>query len=101
MRSEKQRYESGNGSMMSGDNIIVKDKGFFGNFEPLDVLIWLDGPRTFTLLDQDGKLCFAHWLQELEGLWQYVVDQQFVVQSVSLTTWEQLPQDALPERGTI
>jgi len=83
--------------------------------------------------NSSGKLCFAHWLQELEGLWQYVVvgitdtilnelnngeqsildvlrqprpyvvlvDQQFVVQSVSLTTWEQLPQDALPERGTI
>jgi len=112
---------------------MPKDHGYFGNFEPLDVFIWLDGPRTFTLLDKDGELCFAHWLQELDGLWQYVVvpitekilselkngeqslldvlrqpriylvrvDAESVVQSVLLTHWEQLPQDALPERGTM
>ena len=50
----------------------MKDKGYFGSFEPQKVFIWLDGPRTFSLLDQDGQLCFAHWLQEVDNIWQFV-----------------------------
>ncbi len=118
---------------MSGIVEINKRNDYFGEFEPLEVLIWLDGPRTFTLNDQDGQLCFAHWLQEVENHWHYVVvpiseqilkelnngeqslldvlqqprvyvvvvDAQFQVQRVSLTNFNQLPQDALPVRGTM
>lgn len=52
---------------------IRKDPKIFGQFEPVEMYIWLDGPRTFTLLDEDGQLCLAHWLQEVGPLWQYVV----------------------------
>ena len=111
----------------------MKDKGYFGNFEPKEVFIWLDGPRTFSLLDQDGQLCFAHWLQEVEDLWQFVVvpvtenilkelnngelslrdvlqqpriyvvavASDASVQSITLTSWDELPQEALPEPGTM
>lgn len=58
---------------MTTTNQILKDETFFGRFEPKDVFIWLDGPRTFTLLDQEGELCFAHWLQQIGDSWQYVV----------------------------
>ena len=119
--------------MMSNKIEIEKGNDYFGRFEPLEVLIWLDGPRTFTLLDQDGLLCMAHWLQEIDNHWYYVVvpitdeilkklnsgehslldvlhqprvyvvavDQQFHVLAVSLVPFEELPQDALPERGTV
>ena len=118
---------------MSDKIEIKKGNDYFGRFEPLEVLIWLVGPRTFTLLDQDGLLCMAHWLQEIDNHWDYVVvpitdeilkklnsgeqslldvlhqprvyvvavDQQFHVQAVSLVPFEELPQDALPERGTM
>jgi hypothetical protein len=119
--------------MMSDKIEIEKGNDYFGRFEPVEVLIWLDGPRTFTLLDQDGLLCMAHWLQEIDNHWYYAVvpitdeilkklssgeqslldvlhqprvylvavDEQFQVQAVSLVPFEQLPQDALPERGTM
>ncbi|MFO0978654.1 MAG: hypothetical protein U0996_19765 [Planctomycetaceae bacterium] len=58
---------------MTTKNPVPKDNTTFGNFEPKEVLIWLDGPRTFTLLDQDEQLCLAHWLREVGELWQYVV----------------------------
>jgi len=58
---------------MTTTNPAPKDNTTFGNFEPKEVLIWLDGPRTFTLLDQDEQLCLAHWLREVGELWQYVV----------------------------
>ena len=58
---------------MTTTNPAPKDNTTFGNFEPKKVLIWLDGPRTFTLLDQDEQLCLAHWLREVGELWQYVV----------------------------
>lgn len=45
----------------------------FGRLEPIDVFIWHDGPRTFTLRDADGGLCLAHWLDEGEEIWRYVV----------------------------
>ncbi|MBL8813204.1 MAG: MarR family transcriptional regulator [Planctomycetaceae bacterium] len=118
---------------MTTQNLIPKDKTLFGAFEPKDVLIWLDGPRTFTLLDQDGMLCLAHWLQEVGELWQYVVvpvnesilrelnngdlslrdalnqprvylvnvNADFAVEIVYLTSWEDLPQAALPTPGTM
>ncbi|GEM_PF-2268570 len=118
---------------MATINGIMKDKTFFGGFEPNDVFIWLDGPRTFTLRDQDGELCFAHWLQEVGSSWQYVVvpitdrilkelnhgelslldvlrqpriyvvdvSLGFTVESILLTSWENLPQDALPATGTM
>lgn len=118
---------------MTAQNLFPKDKSLFGAFGPKDVLIWLDGPRTFTLLDQDGMLCLAHWLQEVGELWQYVVvpvndsilkelnsgelslrealDQprvylvsvnaDFDVETVHLTSWNDLPQAALPTPGTM
>ncbi len=118
---------------MTDRNEVKKVRDYFGAFEPLEVLIWLDGPRTFTLLDADKQLCLAHWLHERANHWHYVVvpitDQilkelnngeqslldvlhqprvyvvavntQFQTQSVSLVQFEQLPQDALPERGTM
>ena len=118
---------------MSDKSEVKKGNDYFGAFEPLEVLIWLDGPRTFTLLDGDGQLCLAHWLQEKENHWHYVVvpitdqilkelnngeqslldvlhqprvyvvavDTQFQTQSVSLVQFEQLPQEALPVRGTM
>jgi hypothetical protein len=52
---------------------IVKEPGLFGPFEPKDVLIWYDGPRTFTLLDADGGLCLAHWLDEDNEVMRYAV----------------------------
>jgi len=58
---------------MSDKLEIKKGNDYFCGFEPLEVLIWLDGPRTFTLLDQDGLLCIAHWLQEKDNYWHYVV----------------------------
>lgn len=118
---------------MSDRIVVMKDKGYFGSFEPKEVFIWLDGPRTFSLLDQDGQLCFAHWLQEVDNLWQFVVvpvtenilkelnngelslrdvlqqpriyvvavASDATVQSVTLSSWEDLPQEALPESGTM
>lgn len=118
---------------MTTQNLIPKDTMLFGTFEPKDVFIWLDGPRTFTLFDQDGMLCLAHWLQEVGELWQYVVvpvndgimqelnsgelslrealDQprvylvnvnaDFDVETVHLTSWNDLPQAALPTPGTM
>lgn len=118
---------------MKDRNEVKKESNYFGAFEPLEVLIWFDGPRTFTLLDPDGQLCLAHWYQERENHWHYVVvpitaqilkelnngeqslldvldqprvyvvavDNQFRPQSVSLVQFSQLPQDALPERGTM
>lgn len=118
---------------MATNNGIEKDKSFFGNFEPKDVFIWLDGPRTFALLDQDGELCFAHWLQDVGSSWQYVVvpitdrilkqlnhgelslrdvllqpriylvdvSMDFSVERILLTSWEHLPQEALPRPGTM
>jgi len=41
-----------------------KDPRLFGCFEPIEVLIWYDCPRTFTMNDQDGDLCLAQWLDE-------------------------------------
>ena len=118
---------------MSDKIEVKKGNNYFGVFEPIDVLIWLDGPRTFTLLDQDGQMCIAHWFEEKENQWHYVVvpitdqilkelnngeqslldvlqqprvylvavDTQFQVQSVALTYFDQLPKDALPERGAM
>ena len=51
----------------------TKDTGLFGRFEPIDLLIWHDGPRTFTLHDADGGLCLAHWLDEDADFWRYAV----------------------------
>ena len=45
----------------------------FGTFEPLEVLLEYDCPRTFTLLDHDGGLCLAHWLDENREVAQFVV----------------------------
>jgi len=50
-----------------------KEPGLFGRFEPIDVLIWYDYPRTFTLHDQDGGLCLAHWLDEDAEIMRYLV----------------------------
>jgi len=118
---------------MTTQNLIPKHKTLFGAFEPKEVLIWLDGPRTFTLLDQVGMLCLAHWLQEVGELWQYVVvpvndsilrelnngelslrealnqprvylvnvNADFAVETVYLTSWEDLPHAALPTPGTM
>ncbi len=52
---------------------IVKEPGLFGPFEPEDVLIWYDGPRTFTLFDADQGLCLAHWLDEDSEVMRYAV----------------------------
>jgi len=37
------------------------------------MLAELDGPRTFTLHDQDGALCLAHWLDETVEMSRFVV----------------------------
>lgn len=58
---------------MQNGNAVHKGNDYFGAFEPLDVLIWMDGPRTFTLLDTDKQLCLAHWLKEIDNHWHYVV----------------------------
>lgn len=50
-----------------------KDPSVFGQFDPSEVLIWYDGPRTFTFTDQDGGLCLAHWLDDVDGLVRYAV----------------------------
>ena len=49
------------------------EPGLFGRFEPIDVLIWYDCPRTFTLIDQDGGLCLAHWLNEAKETMSFLV----------------------------
>jgi len=50
-----------------------KDTSYFGRFEPIDVLIWYDCPRTFTLYDQDGGLCLVRWLDEDAETMRYPV----------------------------
>lgn len=42
-------------------------------FEAIEVLIWYDSPRTFTLVDNDGGLCLAHWLDEDIETMRYLV----------------------------
>jgi hypothetical protein len=51
----------------------LKETSLFGRFEPIDVLIWYDYPRTFTLHDQDDELCLAHWLDENSEFIRYLV----------------------------
>ena len=50
-----------------------KDPDLFGKLEAVEVLSWYDGPRTFTLLDADGGLCLAHWLDEERDSMRFVV----------------------------
>lgn len=50
-----------------------KETHLFGRFEPIDVLIWYDCPRTFTLEDHDRGLCLAHWLDEDAERMRYLV----------------------------
>ena len=50
-----------------------KDPDLFGKLEAVEVLSWYDGPRTFTLLDTDGGLCLAHWLDEDGDSMRFVV----------------------------
>ena len=45
----------------------------FGDFEPLEVLGWYDGPRTFTLTDRVGGLRLAHWLDEDREVRRFLV----------------------------
>jgi hypothetical protein len=118
---------------MTNHKPLSKPNSFFGRFEPKETYIWLDGPRTFSFLDEEGQLCFAHWLQELGDHWQYVVvpvndkilselnngelslrdvlqqpriylvevSAEFVVKKVTLSSWDALPEEALPLRGTM
>ncbi len=50
-----------------------KETDLFGKLEPVQVLGWYDGPRTFTLTDKDGGLCLAHWLDEDRDLVRFIV----------------------------
>lgn len=54
-------------------NGMPQETSLFRQFEPIDVLIWYDCPRTFTLQDENGELCLAHWLDEDSELMRYLV----------------------------
>ena len=45
----------------------------FEPFEPVTVLYEFDGPRTFTVVDQDGELYLAHWCDDDEHRSRYLV----------------------------
>lgn len=45
----------------------------FSPFQPDEVLYDFDGPRTFTLKDQNGELHLAHWCDEDSDTTRYVV----------------------------
>jgi len=52
---------------------IMKEAAIFPNFEPIEVLIECDGPRTFVLRDADDALCLAHWVDENEVIRRFLV----------------------------
>jgi hypothetical protein len=49
------------------------DAGLFRPFRPAEVLYEFDGPRTFTHLDPDGELFFAHWCDEDRDATRFLV----------------------------
>ena len=56
-------------------NITGKPSNFsrFQPFEPAEVLYEFDGPRIFTLIDNDDELNLVYWSDEIEQICRYVV----------------------------
>src|SRR5262249_23656152 len=52
---------------------IPKESSLYGSFDPIEVLVDFDGPRTFTVQDQDGGLCLAHWMDDSREVARFVV----------------------------
>jgi hypothetical protein len=49
------------------------DSGRFKPFDPVEVLYEFDGPRIFTILDNDGELNLVYWSDEDEKNTRYIV----------------------------
>lgn len=43
--------------------------------EPIQVLVYYDGPRIFTSVDVDGNMLFVYQCDEDEKTWRYIVSQ--------------------------
>ncbi len=57
----------------------MNKNNFGSNFRPIRTYNYYDGDRSFSLIDKNGNLHFAHWLKEYYNVWTYLVipiDQQ-------------------------
>jgi hypothetical protein len=45
----------------------------FEPFEPLDILVWYDGPKTFTVGRESGTVFLAHWCCSSAELDRYLL----------------------------
>jgi hypothetical protein len=45
----------------------------FPSFEPVEILYEFDGPRVFTIRDDDGQLNVAYWSDEDDRVTRYVI----------------------------
>jgi hypothetical protein len=51
----------------------MNENNFDANFRPIRTYNYYDGDRSFSLIDKNGNLHFAHWLSEHDSIWKYLV----------------------------